>query len=1014
MLYPVEHHKSFIWTDRYDTPGDFEIYIPIAAVSREHLKIDNYISCDMSEHLMIIEDIKTESDLDNGNFLIVTGKSLESIPSRRIVWYPITFTDEPLQNVIKTLLEKNIISPEDTSRAIPNFIFEESTDERITSIDKVTVSYAIGDNLGDIIEDICKTYQLGYKIIPNDDNQFIFSLFAGTDRSYAQETNPWIIFSPNQDNIISSRFNESTSNYKNVTLVINEKTTYDEANPEGVTERSGLVLGSTAGLSRRETFTDASGIDTDEETTQHDLLANMRVEGYKTLAEYKYDKDFDGEIDYIRSYQYGTDFYIGDIVEIQDLFGNEGRERVTEYMIKEDTNGFAAYPTLTSVVEDTAGGGYSYELKLGTEHENAFYGDWGYEAYNHAHTTGNPHNTTWSDVGADELGAADKAYERAKSDAQTIGNSALRNANTYTNNQIKKLKDLTAKDWQPGIDSAVLAGVTEAKTYTDAKSAENEVYTDQEVEKAKNELTDYTDSKSSDDRKYADSLIKDLVGQAPEELNTIYELAQAIRNTSVTDALTSRITSLESRRTYYGDVSSGKNGWDLVTFLGLDPNTPVPIADILKKISEKSRGAAIWVIGNNSQPPNAYTNSLFESGNAGILFMYSDSNTKTSRWFLTYVLLTSGNKYTNVYRDGTFNTWRLFTGGSTLFNRYPFIDSNGVMEVGRYLDFHYTSGETNDNSARLEVSGQGLVSSVNFVARYGSTVWQENGARQNGYVRLLTITIKDIYMNMPIVIELARRAAQTTCTLYIVYANVKSTDPELGTFVYEGTDYNARLVKTGSGIWDLYAYRSESSDHINIVRLHKPQFMNGVTITYKGNATGTDDPGGTHATFGGQAATEINSLKNSVSNGKTLVANAITKKGVSTATTADFATMAENIGKIQGSSLMLLQSVDISTKFTGLSSDVLFKNTSSEKMFILIELKVTCKEGNHIEYLRTESESLTLNNKYFTIDGVDAKAEITSAWGQFVNVNEQIKIIIQSYKRLYTGTITGTIKKINL
>ena len=43
----------------------------------------------------------------------------------------------------------------------------------------------------------------------------------------------------------------------------------------------------------------------------------------------------------------------------------------------------------------------------------------------------------------------------------------------------------------------------------------------------------------------------------------------------------------------------------------------------------------------------------------------------------------------------------------------------------------------------------------------------------------------------------------------------------------------------------------------------------------------------------------INELKNSVSDGKTLVANAITEKGVATESTDSFATMAENISNIE-------------------------------------------------------------------------------------------------------------------
>ena len=50
--------------------------------------------------------------------------------------------------------------------------------------------------------------------------------------------------------------------------------------------------------------------------------------------------------------------------------------------------------------------------------------------------------------------------------------------------------------------------------------------------------------------------------------------------------------------------------------------------------------------------------------------------------------------------------------------------------------------------------------------------------------------------------------------------------------------------------------------------------------------------------------TELNSLKSSVSNGKSAVASAITDKGVSTSATASFNTMAANIRKIETGSLV--------------------------------------------------------------------------------------------------------------
>jgi hypothetical protein len=58
--------------------------------------------------------------------------------------------------------------------------------------------------------------------------------------------------------------------------------------------------------------------------------------------------------------------------------------------------------------------GENGNLVLGETHNRAFWGDWGMEAYEHSKTKGNPHGTTWQDVGADQFGAADAALESAK------------------------------------------------------------------------------------------------------------------------------------------------------------------------------------------------------------------------------------------------------------------------------------------------------------------------------------------------------------------------------------------------------------------------------------------------------------------------------------------------------------------------------------------------------------------------------------------------------------------------
>ena len=122
-ILPIDTYKSFIWTDRYYSYGDFELYTAISEDIIKYIKQDYYLINRESEHVMIIEKILISSDVEDGNHITVSGRSLESILDRRIVWGQKTLSGN-LQNGIKTLLDENIISPLDNNRKINNFIFE--------------------------------------------------------------------------------------------------------------------------------------------------------------------------------------------------------------------------------------------------------------------------------------------------------------------------------------------------------------------------------------------------------------------------------------------------------------------------------------------------------------------------------------------------------------------------------------------------------------------------------------------------------------------------------------------------------------------------------------------------------------------------------------------------------------------------------------------------------------------------------------------------------------------------
>lgn len=340
----VDVYESIIWTERYYEYGDFELYTAMTQDLLNYIKTDNYIQRVGSDRVMIIEEIRIDTDSETGNHITITGRSLESILDRRVIWSQTTISGN-LQNGIKKLINENIISPSKEERKISNFIFKDSTDSQITGL-TVEAQYT-GDNLYDVISKVCEEKSIGFKVSLNENKQFVFELYAGADRSYEQTNYPYVVFSPNFDNIINSNYLESKENLKNVALVGGEG--------EG-TARKYLAIGNTSGLDRRELFVDARDISSEGEdgetltTEQYNELLKQR--GNEYLADYTDLVSFEGAVETNIMYKYGVDFFDGDIVQIANEYGHEAKVRILEVVISENEEGNSVYPTFKTITEE--------------------------------------------------------------------------------------------------------------------------------------------------------------------------------------------------------------------------------------------------------------------------------------------------------------------------------------------------------------------------------------------------------------------------------------------------------------------------------------------------------------------------------------------------------------------------------------------------------------------------------------------------------------------------------------
>lgn len=335
----IDNFQSLIWTERYSKYGDFEIYMAADDDVINSIAQDYYIWVKESERVMIIEKIEIETNTESGNYLTISGRSLESLLMRRIVWDQTIFYGN-LEAGIKTLITQNIISPTNSNRKIDNFIFRDSEDEAVTSI-SINSAQFTGTTLYEAIKGLCDSYGLGFKITLNNANQFVFSLYSGVDHSYDQNTNPYVVFSPSFENIVNSDYINTTENYCTVAEVAGEG--------EG-SERRKIEVGDTSitGVLRRELFVDARDISssTDDGTLSDEDYENQLSErGISKLAETLVTSSFDGEVDTKNLFRYGENFGMGDLVQIVNEFGMSKKVRVVEFIQSEDVKGYTSYPT---------------------------------------------------------------------------------------------------------------------------------------------------------------------------------------------------------------------------------------------------------------------------------------------------------------------------------------------------------------------------------------------------------------------------------------------------------------------------------------------------------------------------------------------------------------------------------------------------------------------------------------------------------------------------------------------
>ena len=212
LVYIVDNYKSCIWANRYVEIGDCELYVPATYDLFTALKIGYYLIRQNDEMICRIKKIELDTDAENGDYIIITGKDTKDLCDQRIIWSTLNCTGK-LEPFVRKIVNSTMINSVTQAR---NMVKENGqplvvlgTSNNFKDVLTEQVSY---DNAGVKIREYCTKCGWGYKMV-RDGTHLKFVLYKGSDRS------AFVYFSDDYENLDTTQYLLDDTNLGNVALV---------------------------------------------------------------------------------------------------------------------------------------------------------------------------------------------------------------------------------------------------------------------------------------------------------------------------------------------------------------------------------------------------------------------------------------------------------------------------------------------------------------------------------------------------------------------------------------------------------------------------------------------------------------------------------------------------------------------------------------------------------------------------------------------------------------------------
>lgn len=333
----IDTFETLIWRRRFFTADDFELYIPLNLENLSLLKEGNIVVHRRETGSLngVIHTITLTTDSSGKDSITVKGMSLLGYLKYRINWGIINFKGSPV-DLMREMVTKNAISPQDEKRIIPNLILG----SQLNCADIIIYQNSYG-NILEELEAIGKTTGLGCTVVfDGSERKLTFEVVQGIDRSIVQSEYPRVIFSREYDNVLSQEYLQSTKDFKNTFLIAGEG--------EG-DNRLLVSYGDDIGLDRFELFVDARDLQQEvdgKSLTSEEYKQTLLQRGHEKLSEYVKLNTFESQIDTNSNYVYQKDYDLGDIVSVIDRnWGITLNARITEVEEVYEDGKFEVTPT---------------------------------------------------------------------------------------------------------------------------------------------------------------------------------------------------------------------------------------------------------------------------------------------------------------------------------------------------------------------------------------------------------------------------------------------------------------------------------------------------------------------------------------------------------------------------------------------------------------------------------------------------------------------------------------------